>query len=344
MNAPVTPPASRPPRRTPMLRLGFLAGWLVGIGLITALIAYNGVDDIVAALNSVGVGALAFGLVHVGTIMLDSRGWRTILSGQGRTGFAGLLLKRWIGMSVNSLLPVAQVGGEFVRARLLAKAGVAGDLAGASVVVDLTIGLLTQAGFAMIGIVMLLIHAGGFDRMNNLVTGIALFGGLILLFGLVQNRGLFWPLASRLQRMLGSKALAGLAAGAASLDRTIRQLYRDRRRLMAAAGWRLGGWLFGSVEIWLGFFLLGHPIAIGEAVAMESVGQIVRSAGFVIPGGLGVQEGGLMLAGSWLGLAPDQVLAVALLKRARELVYGVFGLWAWSLIEGSRSTGDGGRG
>ena len=60
----------------------------------------------------------------------------------------------------------------------------------------------------------------------------------------------------------------------------------------------------------------------------------MRSAGFLIPGGLGVQEGGILVSGIWLGLAPEIVLAAALLKRARELVYGVPGLIAWSYLDG----------
>ena len=49
-----------------------------------------------------------------------------------------------------------------------------------------------------------------------------------------------------------------------------------------------------------------------------------------MPGGLGVQEGGILLGGVWLGLAPEAVLAAALLKRAREIVYGLPGLLAWA--------------
>ena len=60
----------------------------------------------------------------------------------------------------------------------------------------------------------------------------------------------------------------------------------------------------------------------------------MRSAGFLIPGGLGVQEGGILASGVWLGLAPEVVLAAALLKRARELLYGVPGLIAWSYLDG----------
>jgi hypothetical protein len=34
-----------------------------------------------------------------------------------------------------------------------------------------------------------------------------------------------------------------------------------------------------------------------------------------------------------VGIAPDLALAVALIKRARELAYGVSGLIAWSVVD-----------
>jgi hypothetical protein len=92
-------------------------------------------------------------------------------------------------------------------------------------------------------------------------------------------------------------------------------------------------WLWGSAEIWLAFWLPGHPIGVAEAVILDSLGQATRSVGFMLPGGLGAQEGGIVAAGFMLGIAPELALAVALLKRARELAYGVPGLIAWSLLD-----------
>ncbi len=153
-------------------------------------------------------------------------------------------------------------------------------------------------------------------------------------FLLAQREGLFLRLARLLERVSGGRRWLRLAGGAAALDREILASYRRGKRLLAGAGFRLLGWLWGSVEIWVAFWILGHPIGIAEAVILESVAQGVRSAGFAIPGGLGVQEGGLVLAGLWLGLPPQLTLAVALFKRVRELIYGLPGLLAWSLFEG----------
>lgn len=52
-------------------------------------------------------------------------------------------------------------------------------------------------------------------------------------------------------------------------------------------------------------------------LAAESAAQAVRNAGFVIPAGIGVQEGGYVLGGSLAGIGAEAALAVALVKRAR---------------------------
>lgn len=124
-----------------------------------------------------------------------------------------------------------------------------------------------------------------------------------------------------------------LIGSAAALDAEIKACYRDRRALARCAAWRALAWLAGGVEIWVAFLVLGRPVGLGEAIVLESLGQVVRSAGFVVPGGLGLQEGGILAAGIWLGLPAETVLSAALLKRAREIAFGVPGLVVWSCFE-----------
>lgn len=312
--------------------VGTLA-WLVGLGLLAGLIAANDADQVTAAVALAGWSIGLIGFAHLGTLLADTLGWRALLGAPQRPPLRSMAIKRWIGSSVNGLLPVAQVGGEFVRARLLTRAGISGPVAGGSVVVDVTTGLVTQVVFVLLGIGLYLEMQGGAVWLLQAGAGIATFSLLILGFGLLQRRGLFLSLARILERMTRGRAWQGLIGSAAALDREIVAGYRDRTRLSICAAWRLVGWLWGSVEVWLAFWLLGHPIGVAEAVILESLGQTMRSVGFMLPGGLGAQEGGFVAGGLMLGIGPDLALAVALIKRARELAYGVPGLIAWALVE-----------
>ncbi|MDX6769446.1 MAG: TIGR00374 family protein, partial [Elusimicrobiota bacterium] len=71
---------------------------------------------------------------------------------------------------------------------------------------------------------------------------------------------------------------------------------------------------------------------------LESLGQAVRAAAFAIPGALGVQEGGYLVLGGLLGIAPDTALALSLTKRFRELVLGLPGLLVWQLLPTPRAS------
>jgi putative membrane protein len=319
--------------RPPLPRLFGTLAWLVGLGLIAALIAANDVDQVAAAVALAGWSIGLIGLAHLGTLLADTLGWRVLLRPPQQPSLRSMMIKRWIGNSVNALLPVAQVGGELVRARLLARAGIGGPVAGASVVVDVTTGLVTQVAFVLLGIGLYLELQGGAVWLLQAGAGIAIFSLLLLGFGWLQRRGLFLRLARMFEQATRGRAWQGLVGSAVALDREIVLGYDDRTRLALCAGWRLLGWLWGSAEVWLAFWLLGHPVGVAEAVILESLGQTMRSVGFMLPGGLGAQEGGILAGGLVLGIAPELALAIALIKRARELAYGVPGLVAWALVD-----------
>jgi putative membrane protein len=307
--------------------------WLVGLGLIAGLIGVHDFDQVVAALSLAGWSMTLIGIVCIGVLLADTLGWRALLQPSERPSLGAMLVRRWIGGSINGLLPVAQVGGDIVRAHLLSRAGVAGPLAGASVVVDVTVGLATQFAFVLLGLVLLLAAQGGTPWLLRLGAGLGTLALAVLGFVLLQQRGLFLPLARLVERATRGRGWLDLTGSAASLDREVLARYRDRVRLSICAGWRLLGWLCGSAEIWLIFWLLDHPIGVAEAVVLESLGQAVRSLGFVLPGGLGAQESAIMAGGMMVGISPDLALAVALIKRARDLAYGVSGLIAWSVLD-----------
>lgn len=319
------------------MKAAAIGAWLLGLALIAALIAWHGAAEVTAAIALAGWGIAAIGLAHLGTLLADTLGWQTLLRRSGRPSLRVLMLQRWICSSINGLLPVAQIGGDLARARLLARSGVGGAAAGASVVVDLTAGLMTQIGFATTGVLLLAHHLS--TQGADLGGAVELAGALVLLgfllagFGVSQRYGLFLQLARVTHRVAGDRFRAQLAGSAAALDAEIRDRYRRWWGVLACGAWRLLGWLLGSVEIWLAGRALGMPIRMVDAVVLESLGQAVRSAGFFVPGGLGVQEGGILIGGMALGLTPELVLATALLKRARELLYGIPGLLAWSWID-----------
>ncbi len=79
---------------------------------------------------------------------------------------------RVIREGVNGLLPVAQIGGHLVGARLLAKGGVPLGIAGASVAVDLTLEMLSQVVFTLLGVGLLAAGPGAVGMSSRMTGGI----------------------------------------------------------------------------------------------------------------------------------------------------------------------------
>ena len=90
----------------------------------------------------------------------------------------------------------------------------------------------------------------------------------------------------------------------------------------------------GSVEVWIGLHALGVPASFEKALILECVGQGIQTVLCLVPGALGVREGGYIIVGGLLGIPGDAAFALALIRRVRELALGLPGLFAWQLVEG----------
>ncbi len=173
---------------------------------------------------------------------------------------------------------------------------------------------------------------------SEIVTG-ALFGLALLAVGIagfvmVQRAGALGGLARTAGRFSRSLALSGLASSAGEADAAIRALYDRPGVIAAACSWRLVSRVLLTAEILLAASLMGHPIGLAEAFMMRSLIAALRGAAFMVPNGLGVQEGGFVLLGSLLGYSPEFMLALSLATRARELLISVPGVLYWQHAEG----------
>ncbi len=305
-----------------------------GTILFVLLLHHYGFAQLAAAVGVAGWGLLWVSLYRFVTLAADTAGWRVLFPGPLRPATGSLFRLRWIAEAINSLLPVAQVGGDVERARLAARLGQSGAEAGATVVVDFTLGVITQLLYTLLG-VWLFIRGGAAEGdargwlLGLLVAALGIAG-----FYVVQRLSVFRKMAGILRALVGGSIGESLAGDASELDRKVAALYGQGGRLLMSAGWRMLAWLLHTGETWLALYFLGAPVSFAQALVLESLSNAVRSAAFVIPGGLGVQEGGFVLLGARLGLTPEISLALALVKRVRELLVGGPGLIMWTTMEG----------
>src|SRR5213593_3424362 len=184
--------------------------WLLGLAgaaLFTILLIRQGAPQVGAAFASAGWAIAAVVIYHLTVpVFLDALAWWVLFPKSDRLPLWRLLWMRWIGESVSTLVPSAAVGGDIVRARLAAINGAPVPVAAGSVLVDVTLGVFTQAGFTLLGVVLLVQSTGrqnfvGPTLIGTLI-GVAAVGG----FYFVQRRGMFRFLARMIAKLANSSA------------------------------------------------------------------------------------------------------------------------------------------
>ncbi len=319
------------------MKTGTRLGLICGLTALIALVIWQGIGEITAALVATGWGLLLVTAFHLLPMLSSSLCWRGLFPPEHRPALPRLLQARWIGESINGLLPVAQVGGELAKARWMMHYNVPGSAAGASVVVELTITLMTQILFTLIGLALLLLHLEpGLNLVLSIILGIVAIGALLFIFYSAQRQRFFSKIAHFVNHIAGGREWLSMSGGADQLDTAIEHIYGNKKVLAFASAWRLLSWIVGTGEVWLLMYFLGMPISLAEALLLESLGQAIRAAGFFIPASLGIQEGGFLLLGAVLGIPPHTALALSLGKRIRELILGLPGLMTWQFGIGQR--------
>lgn len=307
---------------------------IAGLALLTALIAYFGFASVLQALVSSRWGTALVIIARATALAGAGIGWWLVLTPKrpGTSVFIGL---RYIRDAINTLIPFAVVGGDVIGARLLAHFGVAISSAIASVLVDIFLQVVCLTFFLLagLGIVSGLVGA-------HRVTGVALAILAIAVpavagFFLTLNFGAFEPVVRRLVA-IGEKRQWEVFDHVVDLGDRLQQIWRNHRNLVVSLGVHLVTVFFGATEVWIALAFMGYPVTPLEAVAIEGLGQGTRAAAFVLPGGLGVQDGTLIAASALFGIPADVALAMALIKRVPDLVLGIPSLLAWQTLEGRR--------
>ena len=71
----------------------------------------------------------------------------------------------------------------------------------------------------------------------------------------------------------------------------------------------------------------------------ESLRDVLRGTGGLVPGALGIQEGGLVLVRALSGIPADQAIVLCLLPRLRDIALGLPGPVVWRRVSRARVTG-----
>jgi putative membrane protein len=318
------------------MRIAVRIALAAGLALLIALVLHQG-SAILVPLARAGRVLLWLVPLHALPILLDCLGWRTLIARTKETRVGTLFWIASVREGINRLLPVANIGGELVGIRLLAESGVEGVAAAASVTTEVLLTIVSQYLFVALGVLCLLRLTHTVQLADDVLIGLgASLPVIVLLAALLRYGSVFERLERLAVRVLGEQKLSFLAGQSANLDAAIRVLFADRPRLLTALAWQVTAMVTGSLETWLALRWLGHPVPFGAAIALESLTLAVRNFVFLVPAGLGVQEASLVAFGALLGINGEIALALSLVKRMREILFGAPALLSWYWVEGRR--------
>jgi hypothetical protein len=295
-------------------------GAVVGVIALIIVAVHADFPGMLRTLSSGGPGILWLIPYRALFYLLYAIGWAALLKSSEPARHVGLGYVLWattVRDAVDRLLPVASVGGSVVGVRILRWRGVSGVTAGATIVVEILLTLVAVYLFTALGLVLLAEHGDAGHQYHR----------LLLIFTLSL------PVPGVIHSWVGEGAISRATE---ALDRAVRALLHRPHALLVAGTLQLVALVSGAFEIWFALWLFNHPVGVAAAVMLESMTQAIRHVAFIVPAGLGVQEAGLVVFGHVVGISGEMALAVGMVKRIRELAWGVPTLVGWQWVEGRR--------
>ena len=122
-----------------------------------------------------------------------------------------------------------------------------------------------------------------------------------------------------------------MAAGVQSAELQVSAFCRQHpNSLLAAFGLSVLVWLALVFEYWLALRFLGLELVWWQLIVIITAARL--SLLTPIPAALGVLEAGQAIALQALGFAPEFGISIGLIIRARDVFFGLLGLWLGGVL------------
>lgn len=250
--------------------------------------------------------------------VVAANGWRTLLRSAlpadcVTPSLHRLVMIRVQAQALNFILPTAGLAGESLRALSAAddRDAVRGSVA--AIVLDNV--AMAVAGLTMSAAAVPLLLVAAREPWQ---VGI-LAGALLVVLGIGLERVPF-SIARPLLRLLGSGSRLAGVLGILAEKRDLRPAHRR------AVAWHLLERAISVGEVHVVMVALGVGATLADSTAIASVFVLVSFAVFFVPAQLGVAEIAVVMACMSLGISPEVGIAIALVRRSRQLLVCVLGL------------------
>ena len=303
-----------------------------GIAVITGLVIYFGVGEVIKALASVRIQNFA---LYIAAQLVITAGlglcWRMLLRSRSRGSYWLCVWGRLVRDATGEFLPFSQVGGYVLGARVITLHGVNASDAAASTLADITTEFLAQLAFIGVGLTVTAHLAPHSELLVPVSVGLCI--AVVMGFGLVLVQRGGGKMFRSLTLRIAGRAASGAAQQLDRLQTALDDVYSRRNRLFQASLYHLFCWFGTACASYIGFHALGAPVPFASALAIEAMLHAIMALAFFVPGRVGIQEASYALLATIFGIPPEIALSLSLLRRARDFVIAVPVLVFWQGVE-----------
>jgi putative membrane protein len=305
-----------------------------GLALLTGLTVYYGFGSVMAAVASSRWATVLVVAARAAALAGAGIGWWALVPAR-QPGPSAFVLLRFVREGINTFFPLAVVGGDVIGARLLAQFGGATKLAVASVLVDVFIQVVCLIVFVLAGVGIVASVVGNRTVTSTAISLLAIAVPAVSGFFLTLKFGASESVV-RWLTAFGEKRQWRALDHVVDIGARLQEIWGNYRGLAESFVIHIVTIFLGAIEVWIALKFMNYPVGVMEAVAIESLGQGSRSAAFILPGGMGVQDGALIAVCALFGVPAEVALAMALIKRVPDLILGAPALMGWQALEGRR--------
>ncbi|HVB32868.1 MAG TPA: lysylphosphatidylglycerol synthase transmembrane domain-containing protein [Patescibacteria group bacterium] len=308
--------------------------WLTlaaGLGLLGWLVVRSGPRRLAVDLLHVGwwmTALLAIAALRNGLRAMAVR--LALGEDRGKISLGAMYVLVMVSEAVQFVAVAGILFGQTTKGWLLAR-HVSGPRAVSTVMVDVLLYYLTTALFALggIGLFFALYPALRAVREAGLV-GAAVFGGAILAGAVAFRRR--WLRASRL---VGPLARWGLVRRRETVERSAEideQMFafhnRHPRAFRGILALDFGSQFLSALEVMVILWLLGLGASYRAAIVVEGFTKLVGIGGLVVPGDVGLYQGGTGLIFRAMGYTLAAGVATGIIRQLRSILWAGIGFLA----------------
>ncbi len=343
---PATPPKQKEIRRRRRLARVFF--YAIALGVLWFVLRRVPFGDVWGTLRRLGLDQLlVLLLVNLVVMLLFSGRWWWILRFRGEVvPYIWLSLYRLSGFALSYFTPGPQVGGEPLQVYMLSdRHGIPGTPATASVTLDKAIEWVGNFTFLIFGLLVAVqlryVPADAGYPFLFIAACMLVLPILLLAAVWTERKPASWFLGilptSLVRKIPGFERVRNFFG---LIEQQISDFCCDRPTgLIGAMAFTLLTWVVLIVEYYLMMRFLGIRADLLQTIAVLTVARLAFLT--PIPAGMGVLEAGQALAVQALGYTAAEGIALGLLIRGRDLVFGGVGLLlAGWLLQSSQTRSD----